>query len=594
MKKIKNSLFFVIMLSPLSPMKKIKNSLFFVIMLSPLSLMKKIRHSLFFLIVLSSLLPVSFTIAQNKIDDLTRRNKYQIDDLISYSDMKYITSVAVGRSYIYFGSTNGILRKDRFFNEWDYPYTTSNGLADNGISVVAFDWSTDYIWAAHSAGISYYNDGMRWWRNISKSQLGMNQTETPVSIGIGQEEVWIETDGGFYKGNKMGSYFQKSSQPQQTNNPSNEIIWFGRRAQKKHNLPLFFTDAGYLFFQEGYIRDKHFNNYNLSYNIEDDRENLWIGTWGLGAGIANLRTNFLDIFKFGLYQNSVEAIEDDDGVVWIGGQSRNELNHGITLWDRRNDTWDHINIQREITFHNYTITSIKADSHYVWLATLDGLVRYDKRRKSWKLYNVFNNLRDNLIYKLDMDGDGLWVATRSGVNLISGPKRIVYNFPNEKLRNSSVYDIKCDGYHVWAGTSRGIFRYDKYIRDWELMEDSPEIVIPTTTAIGKWENEMWFGTGGGIQVFDKESNEWRGFPQFHYFEDTKINCIIPTEEIVWIGTENGLYKYNKEKNYWVVYTDADGLIDDAVRTMVLEGDYLWLGTKKGLTFFRWNRPGRID
>jgi len=532
--------------------------------------------------------------AQDKIDEQTRRNKYRIDDFLSYSDMKFITSIAVGRSYVYFGSTNGILRKSRFFNEWDYPFTTSSGLANNTIHTVAFDRTTDYIWASHPEGISYYQEGMRWWRNLSKQTIGLSPDENIVSIGIDENEIWLETGRGFYRGHKLGRSFQRSHPPLENQNDSKEIEWFGQRGKRNRDLPLLITDPEYLFFQEGYIRDKYFNRYRISYTIEDDRENLWIGTWGLGTAVANLRTDFLDVFKFGLYQKSVEALEDDDGVVWIGGQDRNELSHGITLWDRNDDTWDYINIEEITIFQNYTITSIKADTQYVWFATLDGLVRHDKKRKNWKLYSVFDDLRDNLIYKLDIDRDGLWVATGSGVNLITPPNCEVYNFPNEKLRNCRVYDIKCDGYMVWAATSRGIFKYDKYIRDWQLMEDAFEIVIPTTVAIGTWENEMWFATGGGIQMYNKETNEWRGFQQIHYFKDTKINCIIPTEEIVWIGTEDGLYKYNKKRNYWVIYTNADGLIDNTVRTMVLEGDYLWLGTMKGLTFFLWQRSGRID
>ncbi|RKY88362.1 hypothetical protein DRQ09_02970 [candidate division KSB1 bacterium] len=554
--------------------------------------MKKISNLVFnfFFLLLTGI--YSFSFPQNRMNDLLRRNKYRIDDWISYSDMKYITSIAVGRSYIYFGSTNGILRYSRFYNEWDYPFTKSNGLADDRILVVAFDWSTDFIWAAHSKGISYYRDGMNWWNNISKSEIGMNSQENLLSIGIDNNNIWIETDKRYYIGDKLGGNFHWTNPP--VDKYKNKIIWFGKKALKKFDFPLFISEPEYLFFPEGYIRDKYFHNYNISYFTEDDRENLWLGTWGLGAAVGNLRTDFLNVLRFGLYQNSVEAIEDDDGIVWIGGLAKNELSHGITLWDRRKDKWEHIDIQKLAAFQNYSITSIKADSHFVWIGTLDGLMRYDKKKNSWKLYTVFNNLRDNLIYKLDMDEDGVWVATGSGVNLIKYPEYKVHNFQNKLLKNTRVYDIKCDGFIVWAATRRGIFKYDKFLQQWSSVKGSSEIVIPTTTAIGKWKNELWFATGGGIQFFNKKTKKWQAFPQFHYFENTRINSIIPSENYVWVGTETGLYKFNREKKYWIVYTSADGLIDDSVRTIVLEGNYLWLGTRKGLTFFLWNRRGRID
>ena len=54
---------------------------------------------------------------------------YEQGDWITYSATRFIRYVSLGNTTVYFASTGGIKRYNFFTNQWNYPWTVSNGLA---------------------------------------------------------------------------------------------------------------------------------------------------------------------------------------------------------------------------------------------------------------------------------------------------------------------------------------------------------------------------------------------------------------------------------------------------------------------------------
>ena len=131
---------------------------------------------------------------------------YQQGDWVSYSMARFITSIAVGEQYVYFGTMNsGITRLDHFSNKWDYPWTTSNGLADNEVWTVAYDMDTGFIWCATGSAISYYQPSAKRWVNQFKDEFGMPLNDEIESIGICQDKILFLSRGGrMYESSKFG------------------------------------------------------------------------------------------------------------------------------------------------------------------------------------------------------------------------------------------------------------------------------------------------------------------------------------------------------------------------------------------------------
>jgi len=64
---------------------------------------------------------------------------YSPGDWVTYLNTRTITSISEGNLYIYFGTTNGLIRYDMIRGEWADPINKSNGLVSDFIYSVAVD-----------------------------------------------------------------------------------------------------------------------------------------------------------------------------------------------------------------------------------------------------------------------------------------------------------------------------------------------------------------------------------------------------------------------------------------------------------------------
>src|SRR5512136_716223 len=82
---------------------------------------------------------------------------YNPGDWVSYTETRYVTSIARGFNTVYFGTNGGILRYDIRFDKWLDPLTISDGMPDNRVRRLAVDRMTDELWADTPLGVGYFN-----------------------------------------------------------------------------------------------------------------------------------------------------------------------------------------------------------------------------------------------------------------------------------------------------------------------------------------------------------------------------------------------------------------------------------------------------
>ena len=119
---------------------------------------------------------------------------YQQGDWITYSTTRFIRNISIGERYVYFATTGGITRYNFFSNKWDFPWTISNGLADNNISLVAKDSNTGFLWCTHELGISYLEPASQLWFNFFYDEIGFDYNDYVTSIGFGDDrQIYLVT-----------------------------------------------------------------------------------------------------------------------------------------------------------------------------------------------------------------------------------------------------------------------------------------------------------------------------------------------------------------------------------------------------------------
>ena len=193
---------------------------------------------------------------------------------------------------------------------------------------------------------------------------------------------------------------------------------------------------------------------------------------------------------------------------------------------------------------------------YIWIATTDGLARYDGIGfRVWR--NEPGNpqsLPGNNVQALHVDArDRVWIATESGGLSMLGPQR------------------------------REFTHY--------RMDQRPEIGSDDTWAIASRGDELWFGTyAGGVHRLAADGTISRFMPVeggAGLPSPTVLSLQFDAQGTLWVGTMRGLARWDGNGFERV---DLPGAKAPMVFSLSLEGDALWVGTSTGV--FRRNPAGR--
>jgi ligand-binding sensor domain-containing protein len=537
---------------------------------------------------------------------LERNDRYRPGDWVSFGVARYISSVAVGPEYTYFGSSEGLLRYDILRNRWEAPYTTSDGLADNQIFAVAYDIGTGLLWCSTRAGVSSMHPASYRWTNYSKGNIGTGQFDEILSIGIGRRFVWFETRARrLFNVSKLGNVIVAAGDTANDN-----IFWYGVRARRPRLLPHFFVPAGYIFDPNGVFQDFRLRRADVTGFVRDQWDSYWMGTWGLGVWRANVHIERADILAFGLAQRRVDALALDERGLWIGGRNDN-LNdsdaeiRGITYW--RNPStisfgaseWKYHEARYNLDMSSDEVNRFEIAEGKLFCATEDGVNIYDPKKDRWRRIVSTDGLLSARVNDVAVFNGYLWAATDLGLNRVTlstiGKDTLeVKTILPEQLLYTAVYDVERTENLLWIGTQRGPFIYDVAKSSGGFLADNLGPRDEPTLALSHSDSLIWFGTTLGVEVFDRKNKIWLTAPARQRFPNASIKYVLAQPEAVWVGTDAGVYKYNRQRQDWRQFTTEDGLIDNRVNAITVQDDWIWFGTPAGLTAFRWNDPHRID
>ncbi len=580
--------------------------------------------------------------------------KIQVDDGLSENAVYCILQDSKG--FLWFGTKDGLNRYDgsnfRIFRKDNY---NNQSLGNNFIRCIA-EGGQDVLYVGTDAGLYRMNMAEESFSKINtKTNKGVDVTSAVNALHIDKNgNVWIGSmaqgiflynpDDKILKSIEIEKYRLGQNATWSIVTDKSGTVWVGTR-------------LGLLRYNPGKDKleamENIFNTQDNSQNeilcmLEDNKGNLWLGTWDDGIRLFNKQTNEYTSF-YGLenksnYITHVRSIfQYTDNSLLIGSDD------GLYVFDvgskaiRRLDT-----PQLKYSLSDQNIYSIAKDKEGgIWIGTYFGGVNY----LNTSLLNIetyFPNVLHGLLsgkavsqFCEDASGN-MWIATEDGGLNYFDTKTKVFTHPI-KTTYHNTHALMMDGNNLWIGTfsrginvynihSRSLINYRSNTRDEHTLNDDCIFSLYKTKT-----GDIYAGTPVGLNKFDRASNSFRRIPEAQGFiydleEDDYGNLWVATysrgairldmrqnkwihydtiqshnnpivgskltsihidnqKRVIFSSEGHGIFIYDYKTDNFKNISEADGLPNDVIYG-VLDDTFgnLWLSCNKGLVCFNTSDP----
>jgi ligand-binding sensor domain-containing protein/signal transduction histidine kinase len=228
---------------------------------------------------------------------------------------------------------------------------------------------------------------------------------------------------------------------------------------------------------------------------------------------------------------------------------------------------------------NSLLSICQTSDGYLWIASYDGLVRFDGHE--FKVFNKKNTdeFTSNTIRKLAEGKNGyLWMATQ-GNGLVSY-KNGVFKSYGEKLGLKHLYRAIYidDENRLWSASPDKGWFYFKEGQFSFLKHSSSLRNIEVRSIERKNDGSMWFGTfGKGLYCY-KDGKFTQYTHKDGLLNDWVYSLFYDSKGILWVGTSNGLCYFDGKE-----FVTFKGVDDNTIND-ILEDKYgnLWFASNNGL------------
>jgi ligand-binding sensor domain-containing protein len=289
---------------------------------------------------------------------------------------------------------------------------------------------------------------------------------------------------------------------------------------------------------------------------------------------------------FRVGNKNVKSIYLDGSVVWVGTSG------GVVRYDTKDDSFKLFDARNGLLSNGMFFVG-RVKGHIAVGTYGGGLSLLDDKTGKWKTYNIPDGLGDAFVYDVLTVANGdIWIATWSGVNRVRGgnlddrSKWDLFTVENTKggVPNDWVYGL-AEGKNgdIWLATEGGMARFAN--NKWENWNHAKGLGAPYE----KVKEAITFKNDPGKQsthhAKQKQEMGLQGV-DVAYNPNYVVSLEVDKQGIVWAGTwGGGLSRFDGKK--WTNFTTAEGLPGNHVFMLHLDANgKMWVGTNSGLTYIQ--------
>ena len=371
---------------------------------------------------------------------------FTVDDgLINDSVQPY--ALKVDPEYVWVGTPQGLSRYDKEREIWA-SFTKPSNLADRRVMAVAAN--SRYVWVGTHLGLSRYDKRYDMWKHFRKEKKendnddneGEEEDEknelvdnSVIDISVGVRHVWIATEGGVGRYDKIADRFESYTKENQL--PSVDIraiaenksdVWIGtKNGISKHSI------------------------------LSEDRN-----AWETYNAAIEILPTVKGKYAKSLENDDVRCLAVDDNRVWVGTKT------GVSLYTIGKGMWSTFTQKNGLTSNE--VSCITIDDERVWFGSGRGVTVYDTVNETWKILTKADGLGSNLITSIAVNGNQTWFGTFDrGVTVLDNSTGRFTTFTKaDGLPHNGIMSIAIDGDYIWFGTHGGLTRYDSPTGTWTV------------------------------------------------------------------------------------------------------------------------------
>ncbi len=205
---------------------------------------------------------------------------------------------------------------------------------------------------------------------------------------------------------------------------------------------------------------------------------------------------------------------------------------------------------------NGVVRIARTPDGYLWLATAEGLVRFDGVR--FTTFDSFNTpaIESNNVQALLVDRAGsLWIGTHAGGLTLYKQGRFTHisvgdGLPDDRVR--CLYEDQRGG--MWVGTEAGVAVF----RDGQASVYSTATGLPSNQILalaGDPTGGIWVGTRGGLAHVRDE--RWTTYTARNGLPGREVSALLTDHDgVLWVGTDAGVSRL--QDGQFVTYGVAQG------------------------------------
>ena len=508
---------------------------------------------------------------------------YSSEDWFTISNPGYITSISLAGEEVLFSAENGIYSYNKYTSELLFLEDFVRNFEAKSFHMIHYDAFRDYLWVLTEENISYKPYSSTFWRTIDFYELDLNNHYSILNLGSNSEYLFINLGSDIlvldpYTGILVTEEINDYSDVEWTGNSRNNL-------SNDFDLTMFHSFEGYSFISNSRI--EHMGRFLEITDVAADNQNIWVGTNSGEIFVCDISMRSVEKIKsMPLFSDMRLSYIDDRDEWWFATNDKIALYKDIVLandqifilrWIENENKWISYNQNKYPGIASSDITCFYRDENFLYIGTYFGLLAFNINRKKWELIDADSGLAANHITKLSSNDGMLYVATTSGLNMISlRDNEIVKNNYFNDFLNMEIKDLKIEGNSLFILSQNGISLFD-------LPEKKYEIIVEGKfTQFIFMENFLILSKKNKIVKYNMVLDKKNTLMNIKSIHDVSL-C----NDYLWISAGDHCILLNLITNETFKYDLDDGIVGSIVRQVDCDDGWVWFTGNKGISFYNW-------